>query len=125
MTSNIPEGHHQVLPYLILAEAGKFYHFMQQVFGATERSRVLREDENTVMHGELQVGDTVIMYANATADWPPQPAGLFIYVDDADAAFQRARDAGGESIMEPQDQSYGRSGGIRDPFGNTWWITTP
>ncbi|WP_129714155.1 VOC family protein [Pedobacter sp. SYP-B3415] len=125
MALNIPQGHSRVNPYLILQNAERFFHFVQTVFGATENSRVLREDQQSVMHGELQMGDTVIMYAGATDEWPAQPAGFFIYAEDADLTYKTALEAGAQSLMEPSDQSYGRSGGVRDPFGNTWWITTP
>ncbi len=54
-----------------------------------------------------------------------QNAGLYINVPDADEKFRLALDNGATVVMEMSDQSYGRTGGVRDPFGNTWWITTP
>jgi len=57
-------------------------------------------------------------------DWLPQPAGLFIYVENADEGFRKAKEAGAQVIMEPVDREYGRSCGVKDPFGNTWWITS-
>ncbi len=64
------------------------------------------------------------MFADSTEDFKPRPAGLFIYVADADETYKTAIDAGATSIMEPANQSYGRSCGVADIFGNTWWITT-
>jgi PhnB protein len=50
---------------------------------------------------------------------------LHVYVADADATYRRALAAGGISVQEPTDQFYGdRSGGVRDPCGNLWWIAT-
>lgn len=52
------------------------------------------------------------------------PAGIFIYVKDADATFSLALEKGAAQILPLSDQSYGRSGGVKDAFGNTWWITS-
>ena len=118
-----PEGYQQVMPYLIIKNAADFYTFMQTVFGATEKMRTMRDDKN-IMHAELQIGESTIMYCDATDNFPPQNAGLFIYVADCDAAYQRALEQGATSIMAPVDQEYGRGAGVKDAFGNTWWITS-
>jgi len=97
--------------------------FMITVFDATEKMKVMRDDAN-LMHGELFIGDSCVMCAEASADYGSQPAGMFIYVDDCDVRYQKALDNGATSVMPPADQEYGRSCGIKDPFGNTWWITT-
>jgi len=52
------------------------------------------------------------------------PAGLYVHVANADETYSKALQAGATSVMEPSDQSYGRSGGVLDPCGNTWWIVT-
>ena len=118
-----PEGHQQVIPYLILKDGEGFFEFTKKVFGATERIRVLREGTHDLQHGEIMIGDTAIMFAQATDDWGVDNAGLFIYVDDTDETVKKALDAGATEIMPVSNQSYGRSGGVKDPFGNTWWIT--
>ena len=51
------------------------------------------------------------------------PAGLFIYVEDADETYKKAIEEGATVVTTLSDQAYGRSGGVKDPFGNTWWIT--
>ena len=122
-TVNIPEGYPQLMPYLIVANAAAFIDFTQKVFDATEKFKTMR-DEHTIMHAEVSIGDSVIMIADATEQFTKQNAGLFIYVDDCDIIFQKALDNGATIIMEPADQSYGRSGGVKDAFGNTWWITS-
>ena len=123
MQTKMPEGYNQVMPYLILHNAAGFIDFMQQVFGATEHSRHMTE-ENTIMHAEIEVGDSVIMIGEASALYPPSPSGMFIYVPDADEAYARAIAAGSLSILPIEDKPYGRTGGVTDPFGNTWWVTT-
>jgi len=119
----IPQGYNQVMPYLIMADAEAFLQFTQKVFGAQEKYKEMR-NEKTIRHAEVRIGDSVIMFAQSTYEFTPQPAGIFIYVNDADAVFQKALQEGAKEIMKPEDLSYGRSGGVHDPFGNTWWITS-
>jgi PhnB protein len=119
----IPEGYQQIMPYLILRNAAAFLEFTKKVFNAEEKVKHMR-DEHTILHAELKIGESVVMFADSTPEYNTSTAGLFIYVDDADAVFQKALDAGAKVIMELSDQPYGRSGGVADPFGNTWWITT-
>jgi len=122
-TNLIPPGYQQVMPYLIVADAAGFIAFMHKVFGARETMRHMR-DERTIMHAEIVVGECVIMLADATGDHQPGTGGFFIYVPDADAAYAMAITAGASAISPLASQPYGRSGGVLDPFGNTWWITT-
>ena len=122
MALNIPEGNQHVIPYLILPNALNFSQFVQDVFGATETVKHLHTD-GSLMHAQVIIGDSTIMFANSTDRFPPMTAGLFIYVANADESYQKALDAGCTSVMEPADQDYGRACGVLDPFGNTWWIT--
>ena len=119
----IPAGYQTVMPYLIIPEAGRFSEFMQTVFGAIETMRVMR-DEVQIMHGELNIGGSTIMFAETNNKWEAQNAGMFIYVNNADETYKKAIDNGAVSILELSDQSYGRSGGVKDPSGNVWWITS-
>ena len=122
-TLNIPEGYQQVMPYLIIKNAAAFMEFAQKVFGAEERYKAMR-DEKLIMHAEISIGGSVIMFADETEIYAKRPAGMFIYVDDCDAVYKNALANGATSVNEPADQSYGRSAGIQDPFGNTWWLTS-
>lgn len=118
----IPENYQTVMPYLIVKNAAQFISFMQTVFDATETYKAMR-DENTIMHAEIMIGGSTIMFADSTDIYGVRNAGMFIYVDDADETFKKAISNGGTVVSELTDQSYGRSGGVKDPFGNTWWIT--
>jgi PhnB protein len=120
---NIPDNHQTVMVYLILHDAVKFIRFTQNVFGATLTQKHMR-DERTIMHGEITIGDCTLMFADATELFLPRVAGMFVYVDDADISYTRAIEEGGIAITPMADQPYGRSGGISDPFGNIWWITS-
>jgi PhnB protein len=122
--SDLPQGHQTVMPYLVLENALGFFDFTKNVFGAKENSKHLMED-GSLMHGEIIIGGSTIMFGNASEKWPVQNSGLFINVDDADKIFRKAIEQGAKLLMELTDQPYGRSGGVRDPFGNTWWITKP
>lgn len=122
-TVKIPAGYQAVMPYLILNEAPKFNAFMKQVFGATEKYLQMR-DSNTILHAELEIEGCTIMFADATEEYKPQTAGFFIYVNNADTTFQKAIKAGATVVSDVEDKPYGRSGGVKDPCGNTWWITS-
>jgi PhnB protein len=65
------------------------------------------------------------MFDDATDEIKVSTSGLFIYAENADETFQRALMEGATIVREITDQDYGRGGGIKDPFGNVWWITTP
>jgi len=121
--SKIPDNYQTVMPYLIIRDAGQFIVFMQKVFDAEESYKSMR-DENTIMHAELLIGSSTIMLADSTEKFSAKTAGLFIYVDDADDTFKKAINAGATIVTEVTDQPYGRSGGVEDPFGNVWWITS-
>jgi PhnB protein len=119
----IPKNYQQVMPYLIMKEAARFILFTQKAFDAIETHRVMR-DEQCIMHAEIMIGSSTIMLAESTVKYPPSPAGMFVYVDDADARYRKALEGGAVSLSEPADQPYGRSGGVQDPFGNSWWLVT-
>ena len=120
----IPDGYHTVTPYLIVAGAAELIEFAKRAFGAKERFRSSGPD-GTIMHAEIQIGDSVVMVSDGSPDHPPKPAMLHLYVEDVDAVYRDALAAGGEPLREPEDQFYGdRSGGVRDAFGNQWWLAT-
>lgn len=119
----IPGNYQTVMPYLILKDAAGFIDFAVRVFDATLILKENRE-EGSIMHAEIIIGDSTIMLADSTSSFGVCTAGMFIYVENADDAFKKAIHSGASVIMEPDDQPYGRSCGVLDPFGNTWWITT-
>ena len=79
------------------------------------------------MHAEVRIDDTVVMMADAGGKYPAFPIWLHVYVPEVDATYQRALEAGGISVQEPQQREGDpdRRGGLKDPAGNTWWISTP
>jgi uncharacterized glyoxalase superfamily protein PhnB len=120
----IPDGYHTVTPYLMLKGVDRFIEFMAAVFDARVTEQLFNSD-GTPAHTELRVGDSVIMLSEAKGDRPATPVMLYIYVEDVDAAFERALTAGGQMVTRPAIQYYGdRSGGVIEPAGNTIWMAT-
>jgi len=119
----IPEGYQRVMPYIIVKGSRGFLHFVKEVFGATEKM-IVPGDNDTVRHGEVQIGESTIMFAEGNDQWKPMTAGLYIIVANADEVYNKALQAGAKSVMEPANMDYGRSSGVEDVFGNTWWITS-
>ncbi len=120
---NVPEGYQAVMPYLILHNAKDFMDWAMNVLDATEKMRSLRDDNSTIAHAELFIGESTIMVAEASEQWTVNNAGMFVYVANADEAYSRALAKGATSIMPPAGMPYGRSCGVKDPFGNVWWPT--
>jgi PhnB protein len=120
----VPEGYHTMTPCLVAEGAAKLIDFLKRAFGAEERFKMARPDGG-IMHAEIKIGDSMVMLDDATEQWRPITGAIYLYVDDADAVYKRALQAGASSIMAPVDQFYGdRHGGVKDPAGNIWWIAT-
>jgi uncharacterized glyoxalase superfamily protein PhnB len=120
----IPEGSHTVTPYLVVEGIPKLIEFLEQAFGAQEIFRMARPDGG-VAHAEVKIGDSMVMMGAPMGDFKAKPCSLYLYVEDVDAVYQRAIQAGGTSVREPSNQFYGdRTGGVIDPCGNYWGIAT-
>lgn len=121
---NPPDGQRSVTPYLLIAGAASFIEFAENVFGARVRLSMPMPD-GKVGHSELELGDSVLMVADATDEYPAVKSSIHLYLDDVDAVFNRALAAGATATMELADQFYGdRAATIVDPFGNQWWLAT-
>ncbi|MGV3587548.1 MAG: VOC family protein [Adhaeribacter sp.] len=120
----IPPQYLPLMPYLILKEASGFLQFMKTVFNATEQL-LMPADDNKITHGELRIGEAVIMFADATEQWLEKPAGMYVYVAQVPETYAKAIAQGATSLMEPQMREYGFTAGFQDAFGNDWWIVEP
>ncbi len=132
MVKPIPDEYPRVSPYLIADGAAAAIDFYKLVFGATERMRMPGPD-GRLGHAELQIGESVIMLADEHPEMGihgprtigGSPVTLHVYVEDADAAFERAVNAGATSLRPMENQFYGdRSGQFEDPFGHRWNVAT-
>ena len=128
----VPEGYHTVTPYLTIEGAAQALEFYQQAFGACERLRLTAPD-GRIGHAEIVIGDSAIMLADECAEGFGRnplalggtPVAIHLYVEDVDARFAQAVQAGAEVIHPVQDQFYGdRTGTLRDPFGHVWFFAT-
>jgi PhnB protein len=123
-TNPIPAGYHSVTPTFCVEDAPAFIEFLIDVFRASERMRFDSPD-GRVMHAEMTIGDSVVMLGSSMENWPARTGSAYVYIEDVDAAYQRALKAGATSVKEPQNQFYGdRSAAVKDKFGNLWGIAT-
>jgi uncharacterized glyoxalase superfamily protein PhnB len=117
-----PDGYGTVTPWIISKDTAGLIDFLTQAFDATELARVPNED-GTIGHAEVRIGDSVVMMFDGRPDWSDSPAYLRLYVEDGDATYAQALDAGASSVTEVTELFWGdRVGRVRDPFGNVWWI---
>jgi PhnB protein len=127
----IPDGYPQVIPYLIIDGASDAIEFYGKVLGTKERMRM--GGGGFVGHAELELGDSVIMLADASPESPaPSPKGLggspvtiSLYIEDVDGVWEKAMAAGAKELRPPTDQFYGdRTAQFEDPWGHRWNIGT-
>jgi PhnB protein len=132
-TQPIPDGFHSVTPYLTVRGAAAAIDFYRRAFGAEERFRMPGPDGRTIGHAEVVIGNSIVMLADESPQFgnkSPQalqgtPVSLLLYVEDVDAAFRRATDAGATVRQPVEDKFYGeRAGCVSDPFGHQWTLMT-
>lgn len=124
MTDTI-DTYRTVTPYLVVADADAEIRFLQGAFGATLTASQ-RHADGSVMHAELTIGNSQVMVGQASDQWPPRTAALYVWVEDCDATYEKALVAGAVSESAPEDKPYGhRNAGAIDPNGVTWWIGSP
>lgn len=120
----IPEGYTAVTPYLIVRDVDALLRFMKAAFNARVKEEH-RLPNGAVMHADVIVGDAHVMMGQANDKWQEKTGSILLYVPDADATYAAALAAGGKSIQAMATQFYGdRSGGVEDPAGVTWWISS-
>ena len=123
----VPPGFRMVTPYLIAKDGPALMEFAKQAFGAEEKFRAVGSAGG--LHGEVRIGDSMLMMGGGIPGREfratPNTHALHLYVEDADAVCKKAVAAGATLIDEPRDQEYGeRSGTVKDPAGNFWYVAT-
>jgi PhnB protein len=124
----IPEGYHSLTPYLMVSDATAAIEFYKNAFGANEIFRIPAPN-GKVQHCELRIGDSVFMLAdelpNVDSAHGPRAFSMVLYVEDVDAAFKKATEAGAKVLRPLKNEYYGdRMGTLQDPFGNSWHFAT-
>jgi uncharacterized glyoxalase superfamily protein PhnB len=117
MATNIPQGWHSVTPRLVVDDAALLFKFLKQAFEGTGE---FRTDRPSV----VVIGDSPVM-VSSVGPRAAMPSFLYLYVDDVDATYRRALEAGALSLEEPAVTPYGdRRGMVQDPCGNVWQVAT-
>lgn len=120
----IPDGYHSITPYLTVSDLPRLVQFTVDAFGAKKTESVL-DAEGKIRHAEVRIGDSMVMIGQAREQWQPRPGTLYLYVEDTEATYKRAIEAGAKSLQEPAKMFYGdMNAGVEDPVGNWWWIAT-
>ena len=129
----VPPGFHTVTPHLVARNAAQAIEFYKRAFGAEEMYRSPGPDGKTIMHAALMIGNSPVflcdefpqMGSKSPQSLDGTPVTMHLYVDNVDKAFQRAVDAGAQTIMPVQDQFWGdRYGMLKDPYGHTWSLAS-
>ncbi|MCP3920787.1 MAG: VOC family protein [bacterium] len=127
----VPEGFHTVTPHLVAKGAAAAIDFYVKAFGAQEVSR--HEANGKLMHAAIRIGDSMVMLADELPEHGrvgpdkerPSPVTVHLFVEDVDALFAQATQAGAKVVMPLADMFWGdRYGIVRDPFGHSWSIAT-
>lgn len=120
----IPDGYHTLTTFIIAIKAAQLIEFLKNAFDAMEHNSHKLPD-GTVVHADLQIGDSRLMLAEGSEKYPAMPAMVYLYTADVDDFYKRALTAGGTSLREPANEFYGdRTCGVMDISGNQWWIAT-
>ena len=129
----IPEGLHTVTPHLVIKGASEAIEFYKKAFGAVELTRMLAPNRNSIMHAQLQIGDSRLFLVDESPEMGSRgpvigggsPVTLHLYLEDVDSTFNAALAAGAKAIMPPTDMFWGdRYGRLVDPFGHEWSLAT-
>ncbi len=120
----IPHGYHSVSPYVNVIDVGAYINFLSQAFNAKKLFSMDGPD-GKIGHAEVRIGDSILMLGPVRAENQPSSSSFYLYTEDCDSLYQRALAAGATSIQPLTDHFYGdRSGGVKDPVGNSWWVAT-
>jgi uncharacterized glyoxalase superfamily protein PhnB len=129
----IPEGFHSITPHISVHDAAGAIDFYKRAFGAEELHRMPMPNGDKIMHAAIRIGDSVIMMNDEFPEMKclgpralgGSPVTLHLYVENVDATFKRAVDAGCTVMMPLEDAFWGdRYGKVTDPFGHQWSLAT-
>jgi PhnB protein len=120
---HIPSNFDTITPYFIVDGAQRFVAFLVNGLGGVELLRHLRPDGH-ISNSQVRVGTSTVMVSEASAKCPAMPGSYYLYVDNADAALDRALKCGATLEMKVMDMPYqDRQGGVKDAHGNLGWLS--
>jgi uncharacterized glyoxalase superfamily protein PhnB len=118
----VPDGYTTVTPWIIGKDTAGLMDFLARAFDAQDMGRVA-DETGRIGHAEMIIGTGRVMMFDAPEGWPPTPAFIRLYLEDAQASFDRAVREGAEPVTRPTHLAFGDAvGRVRDPFGNLWWL---
>jgi PhnB protein len=124
MVNNM-DTYRTLTPYLVVPDADWELEFLEAAFDAKQKS-CQRNEDGTIMHAEIEVGNSLLMMGQAGANWKALSAALYLWIPNVDTAYERALKAGATSQSAPENKPYGhRNAGVVDRNGITWWIGSP
>lgn len=124
-TSPIPPGVPPVIPQLVVPDGKALIDFLERAFGAQTQQIMPGPEGKGIMHATVTIGDGRVFVSDANDFAKPTTANTFLYVEDVDAAFARATEAGATALAPVSDMFWGdRWGMVADPFGNIWQLAT-
>ena len=120
-----PENYNSVSPYYVVDGAQELIDLLLEIFDG-EQLRKYTLPDGRILHAEIRIDDSVLMFGNASDEFPPNQLVTHVYVEDVDSTFQRAVELGCASLQEPKerDGDPDRRGTFRDPKGNVWSVGT-
>ena len=120
---DLPEGYSTVTPWIISSDSSKLIDFLKRAFDAKEKGDPIYNNDGSVAHAEVLIGNSVVMLFDSYPNWPKTPAFIRLYFNDSDKIYKQALDAGARSVTKVTELFWGdRVGRVCDPFGNIWWI---
>jgi PhnB protein len=115
----------KLAPYLVARDARGLIRFIEQAIGG-RLSNEISDPDGRLAHAEVRIADGLLMIGEKPTGRDPFPAMLHLYVEDVDAAYRTALEAGATGVREPGDSGDGlRRGGVLDAWGNEWWFSSP
>jgi uncharacterized glyoxalase superfamily protein PhnB len=134
MVHPIPEGHPRIIPHLVVRGASDAIEFYTKAFDAQEKSRTMTEDEQYIIHAELQIQGNPFFLNDempgmvgclSPDSFQGTTVAIHLWTEDVDALFKQAVEAGATERMPVTDMFWGdRFGHLYDPFGHLWAIAT-
>ena len=119
----VPPGFGTVTPYFFVSDAEAFVEFLVSGLGGTRSIQTLRPD-GKIANAQVTLGTSTVMVSESTEAYPAMSAAYYLYVGDADEALRQALAHGASLEMPVADMPYGdRQGGVRDGWGNIWWVS--
>ena len=120
-----PDGYNAVSPYFVVDGAKQLIELLSKIFN-TEELRIYLKPDNSIMHAEIKIDDSVLMFGDASEQFPPNKLLIHIYVPDVEKTFEKAMAAGCKSLEMPKTREGDpdKRGSFQDFAGNIWSIST-